>query len=74
MDSPTMEMLSPKPAAGTFGAHSFKTVYAKQKLAANIIKTLQWKDSEVELMLSAGSHDILWSTCSWQSHPVSSAG
>lgn len=41
MDSPTMGMLSPKPTAGTFGAHTFKTVNAKQKLAATIIKTSQ---------------------------------
>lgn len=37
MDSPTMGMLRPEPAA----APSFKTVYAKQKLVATIIKTSQ---------------------------------
>lgn len=41
MDSPTMGVVRSEPAAGTFGAHSFKTIYGKQKLAAAIIKTSQ---------------------------------
>lgn len=63
MDSPTMGMLIPEPAAGAFGAHSFKIVYAKQKLAATIIKTSQHYSERT----------LRWSSCSLQA-PVTCSG
>lgn len=55
-------MVSPKSAAGTFGAHSFKTVNAKQKLAATIIKISQ----------HYSERNQRWSSCSLQAPMICS--